>query len=80
MNTEIRVGSVVRVTAGKEKGLLFAVIGQKDDRFIISDGRTRRLNKPKHKSKKHMINLGVTLSDNCFCSNRELRRGLNNII
>ena len=77
--TLFEVGSVVKATAGKEKGRLFAVIGYNDNKLLISDGRTRRLNKPKIKSEKHLEYLDIVLDKECFSSNRELRRALNNV-
>ena len=73
---EFKIGSAVRVTAGKEKGLLFAVVGYSGERLLICDGRTRRLNTPKTKSAKHVAGLNLILPNDCFRSNKELRRAL----
>lgn len=73
---EFKIGSAVMVTAGKEKGLLFAVVGFSGERLLICDGRTRRLNTPKTKSVKHVSSIGITLQSECFRSNKELRRAL----
>ena len=73
---EFKIGSAVRVTAGKEKGLLFAVVGYSGERLLICDGRTRRLNTPKTKSAKHVESIDISLPDGCFRSNKELRRAL----
>lgn len=66
-------------TAGKEKGLLFAVVGCENGRLLISDGRTRRQNKPKIKSAKHCKALNITLPSESFDSNRKLRTALKNV-
>lgn len=73
---EFKVGEVVRCTAGKEKGLLFAVTSVGKDRLLISDGRIRRLNQPKTKSVKHVRSAGLVLDETCFRSNLDLRRAL----
>lgn len=73
---EFKIGSAVMVTAGKEKGLLFAVVGFSGERLLICDGRTRRLNTPKTKSVKHVEGLDLVLPEQCFRSNKELRRAL----
>ena len=73
---ELKIGSAVKVTAGKEKGLLFAVVGSSGERLLICDGRTRRLNTPKTKSVKHVAGLNLILPNDCFRSNKELRRAL----
>ncbi len=78
VNAVIKVGTVVIAAAGKEKGMLFAVVGFSDEKLLICDGRTRRLNKPKTKSEKHVEPTDIILGKNCFSSNRELRRALKN--
>ena len=51
---EIVKGSVVRSIAGRDKDVFFIVF-EVDDSFVtLVDGRTRRLEKPKIKRKKHV--------------------------
>ena len=53
MNIEVR--SVVIVKAGKEKNSRFVVTEVLDDRFVlISDGRKRKLSRPKKKNILHL--------------------------
>ena len=53
-------GTVVRVTAGKEKGLIFVVIEDfNQQQVLIADGRHRKLARPRKKSVKHLTALGV---------------------
>ena len=73
---ELKIGSAVKVTAGKEKGLLFAVVGYSGERLLICDGRTRRLNTPKTKSAKHVAGLNLILPKDCLRGNTERRRAL----
>lgn len=52
-------GTVVRVTAGKEKGLIFVVVEDFNQRqVLIADGRHRKLDRLRRKSVKHLAVLG----------------------
>lgn len=55
----IEKGTVVRVTAGKEKGLIFVVVEDFNQRqVLIADGRHRKLTRLRKKSIKHLAVLG----------------------
>lgn len=48
-------GTVVRVTAGKEKGFIFVVVEDfNHQQVLIADGRHRKLSHPRKKSVKHL--------------------------
>ncbi|MBQ7793879.1 MAG: KOW domain-containing RNA-binding protein [Clostridia bacterium] len=51
---DITVGSAVYARAGKEKGGLFFVVKLEGDFAYLSDGDTRRIEKPKKKRLKHL--------------------------
>lgn len=52
-------GTVVRVTAGKEKGSIFVVVEDFNTRQVgIADGRHRKLDRPRKKGVKHLEALG----------------------
>ncbi len=52
-------GTVVRVTAGKEKGSIFVVVEDfNTHQVLIADGRHRKLDRPRKKSTKHLEALG----------------------
>lgn len=52
-------GSVVRVTAGKEKGSIFVVVEDFNTRQVwITDGRHRKLENPRKKGVRHLELLG----------------------
>lgn len=52
---EIKIGDVVKATAGRDKGNLFLVIDVKDGFAYIADGKTRKIGKLKKKNFKHLI-------------------------
>lgn len=45
---------IVESRAGHDAGRLFMVVGRREDRLLLCDGRNRRLNNPKCKSPKHV--------------------------
>lgn len=40
--------------AGHDKGTLYCILSETPDAFFLSDGRTRTVNRPKKKNKKHV--------------------------
>ena len=51
---EIIKSDIVESTAGRDKGLLFYVIGTDGAYVLIANGRQRRLEHPKRKKLKHV--------------------------
>ncbi len=55
----MEVGSVVEVTAGKEKGSIFVVVKDFNTRQVgIADGRHRKIANPRKKGVKHLKRIG----------------------
>lgn len=52
---EIRIGQVVESTCGRDAGKFFIVIALEEKDFVlIADGKVHKIQKPKHKNKKHL--------------------------
>lgn len=74
---DISVSDIVLSTAGRDKGGIFYVLEAAGEGYVyISDGRRRRIEKPKKKKIKHLKRLsrpgeGVALQRR---SNAEIRR------
>lgn len=51
---DIVIGSVVRSIAGHDKGDLLLVVDMADGYAYVSDGKLRRVEKPKKKKIKHL--------------------------
>jgi hypothetical protein len=52
-------GAVVRAAAGREAGRVFAVLGTEDDgMLLLSDGRYRKIERPKRKKIRHVAFIG----------------------
>lgn len=80
MNTEAKAGTVVRSAAGHDKGGLFVVLDAIDDAFVwIADGKTRTVEKPKKKKRRHLRAANVApmqFSPDALPINAEIRRFL----
>lgn len=75
---DIALDSVVVSLAGHDKGGIFAVTGLSGaDYALLSDGKLRKLEKPKKKKLKHLRVIGrISLPEPGEASNRALRRQL----
>lgn len=47
------VGRLVQATAGRDKGGLFCVLDEQGDYLLLADGRSRKVERPKRKKRKH---------------------------
>ena len=57
----VEKGRLVRVVAGKYKGLVMAVVDINEASVFVSDGRHRKLEKPKKLNPKHVERLETML-------------------
>ncbi len=84
---DISIGQIVVSTAGRNKGGKFVVLCIIDSQYVyISDGSTRKLEKPKKKKLKHLKKLNIVaenikdkLESNEKLSNSEIRKLLKSI-
>ena len=53
-----RRGDVVRSAAGHDKGLLFLVVKEEGAFLWLADGKSRKLEAPKKKRRKHVVSAG----------------------
>lgn len=52
---DIARSDIVKATAGRDKGKLFFVVDVEEDLLLLADGKTRRLERPKRKKRKHVV-------------------------
>ena len=80
---EIAKSDIVRSIAGRDQGKLFFVLDADDQFLVLADGKTRRLEAPKRKKRKHTVLVGS--NESCVAkkirseekvTNSELRRTL----
>lgn len=51
---DIDRSDIVRASAGRDKGRLFFVLETEGEYLLLVDGKTRRLEKPKRKKRRHV--------------------------
>lgn len=80
---EIRKSDFVRAAAGRDKNKLFVVLDADEQYAYIANGRSRKLEAPKHKKLKHLrfvgknhTGLGEKLRLGEEITNSEIRRTL----
>ena len=56
LSENLSLGQLVRASCGRDEGKYFFIIKLVDESFVlISDGKSRKLDKPKLKKIKHLI-------------------------
>ena len=80
---EIARSDIVRSTAGRDKGKFFFVVDTDGEFLLLADGKTRRMENPKRKKRKHtefVARLDCRVSEKIRSeekiTNSELRRTL----
>ena len=51
---DIAQADIVRSTAGRDKGKLFFVLDGEGEYLLLADGKTRKLERPKRKKRRHV--------------------------
>ena len=69
-------GTVVRSSAGRDKGRLLAVMREEKNRVLICDGKERPVDRPKSKNIRHVEITQASLSEAEIATNRALRKAL----
>lgn len=69
---EIKIGSVVRSVAGHDKGDWFLVVATEEGYAYVSDGKLRKVEKPKKKKLKHLQGTHF-VSEEDFSENYKVR-------
>ena len=60
LSNDLSVGQIVEISAGREKGRLFFIIKIIDHEYVlISDGKKRKIDRPKLKKVKHLKRYNV---------------------
>ena len=54
---EIAKSNIVRSDAGRDKGKLFVVLAVEGEYLLLADGKTRKVESPKRKKRRHVLYL-----------------------
>ena len=73
---ELKIGSVVRSKAGRDKNKLMAVTGIQGNKLLLCDGKERKLEKPKLKNPLHVAVTNTVLESSSMATNRSLKKAL----
>ena len=80
---EIARSDIVRSDAGRDKGKLFAVLAVEGEYLLLADGKSRRVESPKRKKRRHVLfvaaddsRLSEKIRSEGKITNSELRRTL----
>lgn len=53
-----KIGDVVRSTAGHDKSIYYAVVAEDGEYVFVANGKTRTIDDPKRKKRKHLSYVG----------------------
>ena len=73
---DFKRGTVAVSAAGRDKTHLMVVVDVDEKRVRVCDGRERKLNNPKSKNPRHLMNTGATVDLDLIESDRALRKAL----
>lgn len=76
---ELKKGHIVKSVKGHDKGDLLMIADFDEKRVLLSDGKHRKLNKPKSKNLKHIELTGFEVDLKAVDTDRKLRKTLNKI-
>ena len=86
VNGIIEIGQIVRSKAGRDLGNYYVVIGQENDKLLLVDGYTRRIESPKKKNIKHIQKTNYKITEIALKiragdkpTNKEICRALSNL-
>ncbi|MGN1030409.1 MAG: hypothetical protein ACI4PQ_02290 [Butyricicoccaceae bacterium] len=77
----MHVSDIVRSLNGRDRGRYFLVIAEEENYLFLSDGRTRRVERPKKKKRRHAelithSDVFAKLEEGKLPSNSEVRKAL----
>ena len=80
---DIAKSNLVEAVAGREKGKLFFVLSEDGEYLLLADGKSRRVEAPKRKKRKHVRFIADTgdrvaakIKENEKLTNSELRKSI----
>ena len=59
---EIAASNIVRSVAGRDQGKLFIVLAVEGEYLLLADGKSRKVESPKRKKRRHVLFVAPTAS------------------
>lgn len=72
-------GTIVCSLAGRDCGSFMVVLGQKNGKVLVADGKERPVDRPKQKNIKHLSLTNATVTEEQMLTNRSIRHALNDL-
>lgn len=69
-------GTVVKSSAGRDKGKLLAVVQSDESRVLVCDGKERPVDRPKSKNIRHVESVGASVTEAEMATNRALKKAI----
>lgn len=69
-------GQIVRAKAGRDKGMLFVVMGREERYVFLCDGKNRTIESPKKKKDIHVAPTKTLLDPNEIKTDKAIRKAL----
>lgn len=76
---DFQKGDIVLSLAGRDKGSLLAVTGEKNGLILVCDGRERPLERAKVKNPRHLEKTSLSVDCASMAGNKILRKTLNRL-
>ncbi|MGL5972373.1 MAG: KOW domain-containing RNA-binding protein [Oscillospiraceae bacterium] len=77
---DIKIGSVVKVTAGRDKEKFVVIVNKDKDRYFISDGKNRSILKPKAKNIIHLKKTKSNFNISGETTDKQIRKFLKDFL
>ena len=69
-------GTVVKSSAGRDKGKLLAIVKSDENRVLVCDGKERPVDRPKSKNIRHVECVGLSVTEDDMRSDKALKKAL----
>lgn len=70
------IGRIVCSLSGRDAGKYLVVVKEENGYLFVCDGKERPLERPKAKNPRHLFLTDTTLEEQCFLTNKLLRKSL----
>lgn len=76
---DMKIGTIVQSTAGKDKGRYFCIVQLTENRCFVRDGDMRKIENPKRKNIKHLKPTAHTVQSEALQVNKNLKKAIDSL-